>query len=363
MGFFNPNWSRIHGDETFGPWSIPLSAFSLPYAAGSRLRSLAYEKGFIKRKNLPGFVVSIGNLTVGGTGKTPATSMLAAWTHKKGYRGAVLSRGYGGKYEDKVLVVSDGEQILTDSLQSGDEPFLLAKKIPEVPLILSRKRVDAGLFAHEKYGCDFFILDDGFQHFELQRDLDIVLMDAEKPFGNGHLLPRGPLRESVAHLKRADAFVLTRAHSGGQKTQDFLQQRFPEIPVFCADHIPDRIVFPCTDEFRDPSSIKGVPILAFSGIAHPEFFLATLKGLGARIVFFKGFKDHYPYTEDDLRKLLLSAKNAGARYVLTTEKDWMRILHLKVMFPEMGYLGIAFKLLSGYDDFFGMVEERIRQVI
>jgi len=151
-----------------GPWTCLLAAFSVLYSLGLKFRFLAYRYGFFKRKSLPGFVVSVGNLTVGGTGKTPATVMLAKWALNQGYQVAVLSRGHGGRYKSKVFEVSDGKNISDDPTETGDEPYLLAKNLPGVPVVLSKKRYLGGLFAREKFGTDFFILDDGFQHLELE---------------------------------------------------------------------------------------------------------------------------------------------------------------------------------------------------
>ncbi len=360
MGFLSPDWSRIHQTDALGPWSLPLAVCAFPYGLGSRLRPLLYEQGFFKSRTLHGAVVSVGNLTVGGTGKTPAVVMLARWARDRGYRPAVLSRGYGGKAWDKVLEVSDGKRIKAGPLEAGDEPCLLAKRLPEVPLIVSEKRFHAGLFAREKFGSDLFILDDGFQHLGLKRDLDLVLMDASNPFGNGHLLPWGPLREPVSHLVRADAFIMTRTPDHDQTAIDFIEKRFSRTPVFWADHVPAKIVFPHSNDVRDPDFIKGKPVSAFAGIAHPKKFKDTLIRLGADIVHFKGFHDHHPFTQNDLKTLIEVKEQTGARYLLTTEKDWTRLSALNPMIPELAYLEIEFKLLSPHDGFFDLVEDRIQ---
>lgn len=362
MGILSPDWSRIHQTDSFGVWSLPLAACALPYGFGSRLRPWLYGRDLLKSKSLPGFVVSVGNITVGGTGKTPAVAMLAQWAQNKGYRTVILSRGYGGTYHDRVLEVSDGKHIKAGPLEAGDEPCLLAKRLPTVPLIVSRKRYHAGRFAHKKFASDFFILDDGFQHLNLKRDLDLVLMDASNPFGNGHLLPWGPLREPISQLVRADAFILTRTADHDHNALKFLNMKFSKTPVFSADHLPSKVVFPHSNEVHEPGYIKGQPVLAFAGIAHPEEFSKTLTRLGADIVYFKGFQDHYPFTREDLRTLIRIKKRMGARYLLTTEKDWTRINGLDLTSPEIAYLGIEFKLLSDYDKFFDLIEDRIRRL-
>jgi len=364
MGGGSPDWPRIHQKESLGFWTLPLAFFSIPYAVASKFRSWSYGRGLLKKRSLPGFVVSIGNLTVGGTGKTPAVAMLARWAQGKGYRVAVLSRGYGGKYRDKVLEVSDETSIKADPLETGDEPYLLAKKLPGIPLIISKKRYLAGLFAHEKFGSNFFILDDGFQHLELNRNLDLVLIDAVNPFGNGHLLPRGPLREPFSQLARANVFIITRVgyHGAGDKALNSLKRDFPSTPFFFADHQPSDLVFPFTDQVHDAGFLKDKPILAFAGIALPELFKDTLIRLGADVVYFMGFKDHYRYKQDDIQNLIQMKEKVGARYLVTTEKDWIRIASLELMVPEMACLGIEFVLLSDHDRFFRIVKDGAAKV-
>ena len=362
MGGFGPDWSRIHQKKSLGLWSLSLAFFSILYGLGSRFRPWSYSKGLFKRKSLPGFVVSIGNLTVGGTGKTPAVAMIARWAQGKGYRVAVLSRGYGGKYNDKILEVSDGNKIKADPVEAGDEPYLLAGKLPGIPLVISKRRYLAGLFAHEKFGSDFFILDDGFQHLELNRDLNLVLIDAADPFGNGHFLPWGPLREPVSQLARADAFIFTRVSHHGHETPYFFLKKFRSTPVFYADHRPSDIVFPHSHEVHEPGSINGKPVLAFAGIARPELFRDTLIRLGADVVYFRGFKDHYPFGRNDIQALIQIKKRLGARYLLTTEKDWMRIASLNMMCPDMAYMAIEFVLLSDHDRFFKIITDGVCKV-
>ena len=365
MGIFGPASQRSclaeEGRPFLGLWSPVLAPFSILYSMGIRVRLSAYRHGPLKRKSLPGFVVSIGNLTVGGTGKTPAVIMLARWASDEGYRVAVLSRGYGGRYKEAILEVSDGSVIKADPLESGDEPYLLAKRLTGVPVVISRKRFTAGLFAHKKFGCNFFILDDGFQHLELKRDLDLALMDASNPFGNGHLLPWGPLREPVDQLGRADAFIITRFNENhsGDKIVGFLKEKFPSSPIFYGDHLPEKVVFPYSNEVQVPGFLKGKRILAFAGIARPEAFRETLIRLGADIVYFRGFKDHYKFKRDEIQALIQIKEKRGADYLVTTEKDWIRIASLISMYPDIAYLCIQFTLLSEKEDFFRMIKGEI----
>ncbi|MFH1490805.1 MAG: tetraacyldisaccharide 4'-kinase [Pseudomonadota bacterium] len=373
----------MHERIGFSAASLLLAPLSAVYGLAVRLRVNTYREA--KRKSLPGFVLSIGNLSVGGTGKTPAACMLAEWALQEGFRVAVLSRGYRGRYRQKVLEVSDGHGINATPEEAGDEPFLLAKRLPGVPVIVSRKRYLAGLLAHEKHGTDFYILDDGFQHLALKRDLDLVLIDATNPFGNGHLLPWGPLREPLSFLKRADAFLLTRAqalHQEPSPPPDFpregggpwrrgatppdkgdlstwLEGNFPGRPVFHGDHVSEKIVFPFSEEAHESRFLEGKRVVAFAGIARPEAFHHTLRGLGAEVVMFKGFRDHHAFTPSEVRGLISEKERLGAECLITTEKDWVRIENLGTKHPDLAYLQIAFGLLSGSDRFYKMIRERL----
>lgn len=356
------DWSHIHAEKRFHVGTLPLALLSVLYGLGVRLRFVAVKKR--KKKELPGFVVSIGNLTVGGTGKTPTTITIAEWALREGYNVAVLSRGYGGKYKTKVLVVSDQDGIKADPETAGDEPYLIARRLKSVPVIISRYRYLAGIRAHEMFRSNFFILDDGFQHLMLKRDLDLVLIDASNPFGNGHLLPWGPLREPFKQLKRADALIFTRSGSSPAEydVERSLKERLREKPLFRSDHVPEEIIFPFKkDIVRDPEFLKGKRVTAFAGIARPEAFKDTLIKLGADLVSFINFKDHYPFSPDDFRGLVAEKEKNGAEFLITTEKDWVRLESIISEYPELAYLKIKFALLSDEENFFNMVKERIEK--
>ncbi len=352
------NWSDIHNRKRISPGTLPLAFLSYLYGLGVRFRLAAYQR--IKRRSLPGFVVSIGNLTVGGTGKTPAACMLAQWALDEGYRVAVLSRGYGGWYTEKVLEVSDGNHINAGPREAGDEPYLIAKKLQGVPVIVAPKRYLAGLFAREKFRTNFFILDDGFQHLALKRDLDLALIDASNPFGNGYLLPRGPLREPVAQLKRADAFIITRSGPDGLSHEliDELKNKFPNKPIFRSDHLPEKIVIPSRGLVNNVDLINGQAIMGFAGIARPDVFKETLTELGAEVVFFRVFRDHHTYRSGEIQELMTEKRRLNAGYVLTTEKDWVRMEGFVPPHPDLAYLTIKFSVLDNREKFFNMVKEK-----
>jgi tetraacyldisaccharide 4'-kinase len=340
-----------------------LSLASGLYFLGIKLWSLQWV--FRRPAALPGLVVSIGNLTVGGTGKTPAVIMLARWALQAGYRVAVLSRGYGGQYHEKILEVTDGTIIKSDSSKAGDEPCLMAEKLKGVPIVLSKERFRAGQWAREHYGTDFFILDDGFQHRALKRDLDLVLLDAVAPFSNGHLLPWGLLREPIRHLKRAQAFLITRYDQKylNDELETFLKSVFPAKPFFKSIHLPEQVVFSGGGASYSPEYLQDKHVAAFAGIANPEAFKATLLQLGAEIIFFRIFKDHHPYRMDEIHDLAAKARENKADFVITTEKDWMRIKALGEPFPELAYLSVQFRILAEEQLFFDILKNKAKEVI
>lgn len=358
----NKDWSSIHRERSFRYYTPVLAFFSLLYGFAQRLRYAAYALGILKKKRLPGLVVSVGNLTAGGTGKTPAVAALAKWALSRKFKVSIISRGYGGAYKSPVLEVSDGQRVHADSRLAGDEPVLLARKVPGSPVVLSGQRYLAGMYAHEKFASDFFLIDDGFQHMQLARDLNLLLMDGSDPFGNGHLLPRGPLREPLDQLARADAFILTRfKRDDGDRTLAFLKKSYPDIPIFCADHLPDRVIFPRLAQVSSPQVLNGKRVVAFAGIGNPEVFRETLEALGAQVVAFCGFKDHYVYKKDDLDRLVRLKSQTDAQYILTTEKDWMRMGPIWSECSEVAYLCIQFSFLPGQEGVFRMIENAYRK--
>lgn len=339
--------------SAFAPLLAPLAGL---YHAGVTLRYLYYRK--TGRRRLPGFVVSIGNLSLGGTGKTPAVFMTAQWAFQEGHHVAILSRGYGGRYKEGVYVLSSGSEIYGTPQEGGDEPYLLARSLPGVPVILSRNRYLAGMEAYKRFGSRYFVLDDGFQHLALIRDLDILLLDGRNPFGNRRLFPWGPLREPIGNIKRADTIILTRANEVSHNTdlQDSLEAQFPGKPIFMSDHIPDKLFLSNGSIMEDARFLQGKKVVAFSGIARPGSFRKTLERLGAHILFFKVFKDHHPFRSHEVTWLFSKSQKYGADFLLTTEKDWVRLDDETKRRSELGYLTIRFALLSGEGAFFSFLK-------
>lgn len=305
----------------------PLSLLAILYGWVVRIRVFFYRKGVYRTHSLSCKVISVGNLTLGGTGKTPFVILLAGMIRDKGYRTAVLSRGYKGEYTGPYGVVSDGEKTLLDAVQAGDEPYLLAQKLKGVPIVVGKKRWVSGRFVLDRFKPQVVILDDGFQHLALKRDIDILLLDSLHPFGNGKLFPRGELREPLTQMGRADVLILTKG--GEDDTIINLRKRFmnlPEgVPLFRVHYQPQEVRVWGEEKGRTSLILKGRKVLAFAGLARPSSFEKTLSGLGAKVLKFEVFPDHYPYSPADLERLSREALRSGAEAIITTEKDLARM--------------------------------------
>ena len=320
QGFPVPFWAEM------GMW--PLWLASQGYRAAASAHRTSYECGLRQRRRLPCPVVSIGNLTVGGTGKTPLTEWMAHWLHRQGWRVVVLSRGYGGAPGEGPKVASTGEGPLTDWRTVGDEAYLLASRLSGVPVVVGRDRYASGAFACEKFGAQVLLLDDGFQHHALHRDSDIVLIDATCPFGHGALLPRGTLREPLHALRRARAIVLTRVETA-RDSVTALSQRIRRYagrqPIYQMAVSPEGLHRHGTGCSVDLSWLEQRPVIAFAGLGNPQAFAASLARCGARVAAFMAFPDHHPYTSADWQAICDTARREGVEAVVTTEKDAVRL--------------------------------------
>jgi len=355
-----PDWQEIHSRNGFSITAPILAPLSIIYGFAVRLRLQLFR---IRSKlSLPGFVVSIGNLTTGGTGKTPAACMLAELALNEGYKAVILSRGYGGSHKKGVLEVSNGLNIMTLPEESGDEPYLMAKRLKDVPVLVTKDRYEAGLLAHRKYGSDFYILDDGFQYLTLRKDLDLLLIDSSNPFGNNHLLPWGPLREPVKQMSRAGAIIFTR--SGGKSKIDSFETlitgKLKDTPIFHARHVPKKVFFPGLGRIYETEFLRKRRIVAFAGIAKPRVFRKTLVDLGADVVFFKGFDDHHVYTLKELEALEDQYQSLDADFFITTEKDWARIGEDWARYKELGILRIDFIITEEQEDFWNFIRLKVK---
>ncbi len=329
-------WNEERPGDSTGVIRVCLRLLSLPYRSSVAARNRLYDRGLLRQEKLPCPVVSVGNLTVGGTGKTPTVILLATMLREKGRRPAVLSRGYGGSGQARINTVSDGKRILTEWRQSGDEPVLIAGAVPGVPVLTGPRRILTGRVAVERFGADVLILDDAFQHRALFRDLDIVMLDAARPFGNGCLLPRGPLREPQEALHRAHLLIRT-----GGTGKEAPPQGVPPLPIFRGLHRPRELVEAATGCALPLTELRGVKVYAFAGIGSPEAFRQSLTALGAEVVAFRAFPDHHPYTLHDLEALRRQAGESGAGRIVTTEKDGIRLADFPDFLAEISLLRIG----------------------
>jgi lipopolysaccharide heptosyltransferase II/tetraacyldisaccharide 4'-kinase len=300
-------------------------ALSAPYQAGARARRGLYQAGWLAKKRLPIPVISVGNLTVGGTGKTPVIAHLARHFQGRKLRVAILSRGYGGRRAE-ITCLSDGGGLYFQPPEVGDEAFELASSLPGVIVYTGYCRYAAGMAAWREHRPDIFLLDDGFQHFQLYRDLDIVLLDADRPFGNHRLLPAGPLREPLSTLREADVLILTRYDDSKHRDSlSCLRSLFPQQDIFTASIEPvSARRFPGREE-HPLTALGGLAALAFAGLARPRVFQDALAKLEVDLRGFKAFPDHHAFTAGDLDNLLLTARSAGVQALVTTSKDWARL--------------------------------------
>ncbi|UFS68637.1 tetraacyldisaccharide 4'-kinase [Geomonas sp. RF6] len=312
----------VSGKET-GLAARALLAFlkgaSFPYAAVLRLRAAAYQHGLLRSHRLPVPVISVGNIVLGGTGKTPVTMQVARHFLERGRRVCVLSRGYGGSSKGKISLVSDGSRIFLGASEAGDEPYLLASKVPGLMVVIGGDRYRAGLFAMEKLNPDLFILDDGFQHLRLKRDLNILLLDAARPFSNGCTVPGGFLREPAGAAQRADLVLYTRAAQRGAP------HLFPGKPSFWARHALGGMV-PLGGKVAEGfEPARGKKVAAFSGIANPDAFFELLQGSGITPAATLAFPDHARYGEGEVAAIRKMKEESGASILVTTEKDAVKL--------------------------------------
>lgn len=316
------------------------------YSLIQQLRAGLYRLGILKAQRLPRPVVSIGNITVGGTGKTPVTAYIARLLLGQGYKVAVLSRGYGGSLEGQSLVVSDGATIMLGPLECGDEPYLLASTVPGLMVVIGTDRYAAGQLALQQLVPDIFLLDDGFQHLRLCRDLNILLLDSSRPFGNGWTLPAGLLREPAAAARRADLVILTRSSEGVA-----LVPQASGIPRCTSRHRITGLLPLSGGQSALFSSLANSKVLAFAGIADPSSFFDELKSRGLNLVHTIRLPDHTTYTKSDLSAIMEAIDKYGAEVAITTEKDGVKLhgvplelskrvllAHLELTIPEPALL-------------------------
>ena len=321
---------------------LPLYLLSVPYQWAVRTRILFYNIGLLKTKRLPCPVISVGNITVGGTGKTPLVMLLARGLRERGITIAILSRGYKRKQSSDSLV-SDGQSLFLSPEAAGDEPYLMANALKDVPILVGKDRFMSGRIALQRFGVRGLLLDDGYQHLQLHRDLNILLIDSNVGFGDDHLLPRGILREPLSYLQRADLFVLTKVEDSKacQALERKLREIHPRAQVFHSHYEPIGLISP-KGEREDLQALRGRKVLALSGIANPDYFSFLLKRCGMEIGKELIFPDHHFYTRGDLACIEENAK--GMDEVVTTEKDMLRLQSLSIGHLPIRALRIEMKI-------------------
>jgi tetraacyldisaccharide 4'-kinase len=292
------------------------------FRVGVALRHAAYRMGWLKTQRLSRPVISVGNLTVGGTGKTPLVATIAQILQHQGLKPSVLTRGYGRENEQDLIVIEPGAARPPEAREVGDEPALLARMLPEVPIVLCADRFRAGQAAEECFQVDAHILDDGFQHLALARDLDLVALDATQPISNWRLLPAGRQREPLSALRRAQIVVITRSDSADSKPLEALVMKAsPKTKIFRSQTVLRGWADTWSGEPIPHSRIHGQKVAAFCGIGNPDAFFADLRRWGFDLVGKDAFPDHHIYTDGEIQRFTAAARKNGATALLTTQKD------------------------------------------
>ncbi len=345
-----------------------LKHLSRLYEAVVACRHFLFDKGIFRHHTLGCQVISIGNLTVGGTGKTPVVEVFARALQKEGRTVAVLSRGYkkveknlweriadlitGRERRSEPRVVSDGNELLLDSAMSGDEPYMLAANLRNVAVLVDKDRVKSGRYAIDKLHCDTLILDDGFQYRALKHRMEIVLVDCTNPFGNGYCLPRGLLRESISNIRRANFIFITK--STGKDTGELkarLRTLNPTAEIAECAHRPKYLQNVYTGERQPLDFLNGRKVALISGIASPEGFESEIKRRGGILVYLKRYADHHRYAQQEIIDLINKSKKQQADIIVTTEKDAVRFPKIDRQDVPIYFLRVEIELLSGAEDF------------
>jgi tetraacyldisaccharide 4'-kinase len=335
-----------------------LSALEALFRGGAAARSALYRWGLARGVKARVPVISVGNLVVGGAGKTPVALEVVRRLRERGRRVAVLSRGYGARRRGR-RIVSDGGGVLLPASEAGDEPLLFAQRLPGTLVLCGPRRATLGDWAVGELGADALVLDDGFQHRGLIRDLDIVVLDATAPFGNGRLLPRGPNREPPSALGRAHLAWLSRADLANPEGLASLRERVRDAtgrPPVESRHAPVDVLDGVLGRSYGLGALAGKRTLLLCALARPEGFRATLSGLGAIVGAERVYRDHHPFRESEVREVLRAAVDAGCEVIATTEKDAVRLPPEVAGDPRLRVVRIAIDILKGSQVLDGLLD-------
>ena len=333
-----------------------------------KLRRWLYNVRILRDQTLGVQVIAIGNLTVGGTGKTPVVEKFARELQNAGRKVAILSRGYRSKPAplhrrviNKILlredqtpprIVSDGKSLLLDSELAGDEPYMLASNLKDVVVLVDKDRVKSGRYAIQKFGCDTLLLDDGFQYWDLRgRRHDVVLIDRQQPFGNEHLLPRGTLREPPSHLARAHTIFITKSDGKTAELRERIARLNSTAAVIECIHQPLYFEDVFTGERKGLELLIGKKVASLSGIAQPESFEQSLVKLGGELVYSKRFADHHRFTQQEILNAINRAKKRQAEIIVTTQKDAVRFPKIDRRDLPIFFMRVEIKIVAGANDF------------
>jgi tetraacyldisaccharide 4'-kinase len=332
------------------PAAAGLSALTAGYRGLLEVRERLYGWGVLRSRALPCPVISIGNLTLGGSGKTPAAELAVRTLQELGVRPGVVSRGYGRRSRG-VLVVADGKGLRAEPARAGDEPFLLARRLPGVPVVVGENRYEAGRRCLEEFRVQALVLDDAFQHRTLAKDLEVVLVPGADPWGNGRLFPQGPLREPLPALGRAHLVMLVGGSAGERAgAAETVRRHNPGAPIVAAEYAPQECFLVREPRPLSPSTLAGRRLLAFAGIARPRNFGATAERLGVDVAGLEAFGDHHWYSDEDVARLARRAVAAGAQGLLTTEKDYVRLSAVALETLPLWVLAVRLEITEGVEE-------------
>ncbi|MDD4101841.1 MAG: tetraacyldisaccharide 4'-kinase [Kiritimatiellae bacterium] len=360
------------GADQGHPWPVRwllafLKAGACAFKGVVLLRLFLYNSGIFRRYPLGCQVISVGNITAGGTGKTPVVEIFARELQKSGRKVAILSRGYRKKelpwYQrlfresmEPPRVVSDGKRLLLDSDMGGDEPYMLASNLPGVVVLVDKNRVKSGRYAVKRFGSDTLILDDGFQYQKLRHRLEVVLVDKTNPFGNGCMLPRGVLREPVRNLKRADFIFITKSDGNSAELRQRIRELNTTAEIIECRHQPRYLRNVFTAEHFPLDWLQGKTVTSLSGIAVPQSFENSLRLMGAKVIYCERYADHHRYNAQEIIDAVNKAADMRADALLTTEKDAVRFPKLETTPLPVFYLRVDIELIEGAENFHEAVE-------